>query len=202
MIKKIFFLLLSKILHAANSDVTRPFWFYGIKDRILKRFGRRIAWDQQHIVKKCWSCVNGKFSGFDNGYDWVPMPEQPCYRCCGTGIYDEFWVLLEVWHLGAHEFHRPVQRIRKGEYFTAPNGWTSIWCDFRKKIEGKITHIHHPRARAAFWTLATVFTPGQVLVWVWKWRIYYGIHRRTINGINRLRHRFKIWIHRDEEIPF
>lgn len=190
--------LLAKLLAAANSDVRWPFWFYGIKDRVLKRFGRRVAWDRQHIVKECWSCTNGRFCGYDNGYAWVPMPEQPCSRCGGTGVYDEFWVLLEVWHLGGYEFHRPVQQIRKGEFFTVPpNGRTSIWIDFRKKIEGRIRHSPHPCANRAFWVLAVIFTPGQVVTWIWG-----RVRERFRHCWLKLSRWYRRWRLRDEDIPF
>lgn len=183
---------LGAILAAANSNPENKEWLYGIKDRILKRFGTLVAWDQQHIIKECWSCKDGVFSGYDNGFSWVPMPKQMCLKCYGTGVFDQFWVLLEVWHLGGYEFHRPVERVRKLEYFSFKNSTPTFPGEIRNYIEGYIKHDPHPRAMLV---LVWMFTPGRTVKTLirtrvnrvrWRWR--------------RIKARFRKFD--DSEIPF
>lgn len=183
---------LGSVLNAANSspDLVDRFWFYGMKDRILKRFGKRVAWDKQHIVKECWSCFgSGSYSMYES-----------CWKCRGTGVFDEFWVLLEVWNLGGYEFHRPVERIWKGEYFTVINGLPSVLCDFRNKIEGVIRHDRHTYAKAAFWLLAWMFTPSKSIRFLsrWYWR---RIKFKCLMHFRKIRHYGLKW-RNDDSIPF
>ena len=103
------------LLHHANA-APPPYQreaFYQLKDRLLHRYGRRTGRDVQHIVKPCW-----------NG---------PCWRCGHTGIYHQFWVLLERWTLGGWTFHRPIQR-----FLRSPSEDTGQ--DLPVTIEGTIRH--------------------------------------------------------------
>lgn len=159
-----FIKILSKLLNASNSNPTHSSWFYQIKDTVLKKYGSHIGWDLQHILKKCWSCRDGIFSGYHNGCKWVSMPEETCFKCRGTGTFDEFWVYLEVWNLGAYEFHCPIDRVRKMETPVYP---------IRHHIEGYIKHKPHDRRKVAFWILACIFSPNDVLAY----------KRNRINGI-------------------
>lgn len=192
---------LSKLLWAANSDVNRAYWFYPIKEHILKQYGQRVAWDQQHIVKKCWSCKEGVFSGYYNWYRWVDMSERICFKCNGNGVFDEVWVLLEVWHFGKYEFHRPAEfhrptdRVRSGEYFRYPTG---LFDPIRKKIEGYIRHKPHHRAKEAFWTLAVIFTPRRVIEYILE-RIIGKFRSRWW----KMKPRLRFWRrNQDCDIPF
>ena len=104
--------LIAKLLHIANSDppIVRKKEFYEIKDAILKKHGTFVGHQVQHIKKSCWSCGGtGIWTGYDNGFKWVECPPRKCYRC-RDGVYDEFWVLLELYQFGGYEFHRPVKR--------------------------------------------------------------------------------------------
>lgn len=73
--------------------------FYRLKDRLLHRFGRLIGTEWQHIRKTCWSCEDGMRDDGDS-----------CWKCGGTGIYQQTWVLLQRWEIGGAIFHRPVRR--------------------------------------------------------------------------------------------
>ncbi|MFA5029048.1 MAG: hypothetical protein WC713_14355 [Candidatus Methylomirabilota bacterium] len=73
--------------------------FYQLKDRLLHRFGRLVGTEWQHIRKTCWSCDDG-----------VRDDGDCCWKCGGTGIYQQTWVLLERWKFGDATFHRPVSR--------------------------------------------------------------------------------------------
>jgi hypothetical protein len=76
-----------------------PETFYSMKEQLLRRFGRMIGAEWQHIRKTCWSCEDGVL---DDGHY--------CWKCGGTGIYQQTWVLLQRWELGGAIFHRPVYR--------------------------------------------------------------------------------------------
>ena len=73
--------------------------FYAMKDQLLRRFGRMIGAEWQHIHKRCWSCEDGVRDDGDS-----------CWKCGGTGIYQHTWVLLQRWEIGGAIFHRPVYR--------------------------------------------------------------------------------------------
>ena len=51
--------MIGRLLHIANSypEAVDKKRFYAMKDRILRRYGRRDGFDIQHVAgKKCWSC--------------------------------------------------------------------------------------------------------------------------------------------------
>lgn len=130
---------LAKLLHYANRrpPTLREQEFYAIKEKILLRHGRKIGYDVQHIRKDCYSCDEaGMFR-----CDWK-MPE-PCWNCGGTGVYDEFWTLLEKYQLGKYTFHRPVSKVYENP------GYQTFG-----KIEGYIRHDtpgYYISAECAFW---------------------------------------------------
>lgn len=108
--------------------------FYRMKDAILRRRGKLVGADIQHIVKKCWG-----------GYD-ESCKGKGCRRCGGTGIYSERWHTLQRWELGGRIFHRPVDS-------------TSIRPEAPVTIEGRVTHDRwsgHQPTEAALW-LALAF---------------------------------------------
>lgn len=78
--------------------------FYAVKDRILRRWGRRDperSHDWQYLERECWTCEGtGRYE--DTG--------RMCRKCGGTGVYEAVWVKLERWRLGRYSFHRPVDR--------------------------------------------------------------------------------------------
>lgn len=121
--------LLGLFLHIANSSppIIGRKEFYELKTRLLKRWGRLVANDWQHIVKECWNCEGRGTIG--------------CYRCrtygMGDGIWDEFYVWLERWKLGNYEFHIPRERIRSGQAHV-------MWGAMAAPIEGYITHKRYP----------------------------------------------------------
>jgi hypothetical protein len=73
--------------------------FYDLKNKLLIRFGHFEGHQIQEIRKHCWG-----------EYECGCKPA--CRRCCGSGIYDLFWVTLERWQWGRFSFHRPVGRSR------------------------------------------------------------------------------------------
>ena len=93
------------LLHYANRDI--PFLarsqFYKLKTRLLLKYATKTGTDIQHIKKECYHCGGtGTFK-----CDWK-LPE-PCWRCMGSGVYDEFWSRLDKYNLGKWYFHNPVE---------------------------------------------------------------------------------------------
>lgn len=98
--------LLGNVLGIVNSGPPSELRqeFYAIKDHVLRRFGRRVGQDIQHIVKPCWHCRRWNCDDCD-AFD-------SCCKCLGTDIYLEFWSRLDVYQIGKHCFHLPVERIK------------------------------------------------------------------------------------------
>ena len=146
--------ILGELLHIANSSP--PFgWkreFYELKDYLLRRYGTVQEMDLQHIVKECYACNGEKriaetVLAFGQPFT---MHTKACWKCAGTGTYEEYWVHLLRYQLGKHQFHIPIKRF----YDRESAGWVS-----GDEIEGYIRH-HSPDyylyAEAAYW-LAFLF---------------------------------------------
>jgi hypothetical protein len=94
--------LLAWLLWRANAHPTpvRRNEFYALKDRLLRRLATRLPdMDVQHIVRECWGPLGG-----------LGCSGQGCYRCGGSGVWSEAWVLLERWDFAGYVFHRPAGR--------------------------------------------------------------------------------------------
>lgn len=129
--------ILSTLLHYANRNpptIGRE-RFYEIKSYILSRYGSHKGKRIQHVINKCWSCEDGVFKGYHNAWEWVDFPQQSCYKCNGTGVYNEFYSLLLLWKLGNYEFHTFVSR-------TNPSDQTNYFpkLPLLPAIKGKIEH--------------------------------------------------------------
>jgi hypothetical protein len=134
--------LVAWLLYHANRNPNQG--FYQLKDKILKRYGKRTGYEIQHIKKECWTC---------NGSGVYPYPSftQTCLNCGGTGIYSEFWVQLGVYRLGWRSFHIPETRFLKDPKMS--------------QIEGLIRHNHKPyllSKEATLW-LWLIFEPSNFL---------------------------------------
>lgn len=98
--------IVAYLLHVANSNP--PFnrtEFYGLKKRLLERFGLlESVEDIQHIVDDCW--------GVYDGYRCVQYPCGPnCGKCGGTGIFRERWFALRRYVWRGYNFHVPSHQI-------------------------------------------------------------------------------------------
>lgn len=124
----LFHRILGKVLHIANSEVRdnqiRPL-FYGVKDRVLQRFGTgELRDDIQHIELKCRGCYG---CGIWRKGSWN---EDTCFRCGGTGVYQHRYIRLERWTLGGFKFHIPRERLeQKPEQAPTIEGKIDHWCD-------------------------------------------------------------------------
>ena len=117
-------------------------------------------------------------------------PPRKCYRC-NDGVYDEFWVLLELYEFGGYEFHRPVKRTRimneMAEYCLGP------LFGSKPMIEGYVEHKKYPfglMREAAYW-LFLFYRPG----------VYFRLlgktcHRRAWYPLGLLL-RFTFWARHD-----
>lgn len=105
-------ILLPFILHHANRQTKSPD-FYKIKDAILKKYGKLVDYDIQHIPgKKCWTCDG---TGEHVKYSWNPPYKaydwDYCWHCNGTGYYKlPQWICLSRIQFGKYTFHRPLKR--------------------------------------------------------------------------------------------
>ena len=100
------------LLFHANKNPEDRASFYPIKEKILRRWGRRVGDDLQHIPgKRCNRCKNGLHWHFISDmhmYGW-----EECWHCGGTGWYkSEKWVLLHNYDLGGYRFHIPGSTFR------------------------------------------------------------------------------------------
>ncbi len=99
--------LLGKAIWIVNSDPPHQLRdkFYSIKNKLLKRFGKRVGQDLQHIYKECWHC---NYWACDDCEQF-----DACCKCLGTNIYRQFWSRLDVYQFGRFRFHLPVERLYK-----------------------------------------------------------------------------------------
>lgn len=99
-------LILSTLLHYANRDIPHlgRKEFYAIKKEILKKHGRVIDTQYQHIKKECYSC--------DGTGIFYPefRPKEPCWKC-RNGVYEEFVAYLALYQFGKYTFHIPYHKV-------------------------------------------------------------------------------------------
>ena len=105
---------------------------------------------------------------------WVEFdPPRKCYRCKG-GVYDEFWVLLELYEFGGYEFHLPVKRTR--DLNSLSEHFLGHLFGSLPMIDGYVKHKKYPHGlmrEAAYW-LFLFYNP----------KAYFGLigkkcHRRS-----------------------
>jgi hypothetical protein len=136
--------ILARLLHLANTSPPAVYraGFYGIKDRLLRRHGKLIGHEWQHIVHHCWRCEEYGFS-------------RHCRRCGGTGVYQQFWVQLERWAWRGYLFHRPCARVwQKPEESVAIDGYVKHASYGRKAQEANLW-LAMLCDRSLFWKLLT-----------------------------------------------
>ena len=81
------------------ANVGHPTGFYPFKDRMLKRFGVMVGYDEQELDRFCRTC---------EGSGWFSAREK-CDSCGGSGIYQTVTVYLERWELCGEVYHVPVK---------------------------------------------------------------------------------------------
>lgn len=161
--------LTSWLLYYANSDpppMARQ-EFYALKTRLLQRYGMADGTDIQWIVKHCWNC---EARGRKDPY---------CWKCGGSGVYEQFWVVLVRWNLGGRVFHVPGPR-RHGK---PP-------VEYAVNIHGYVQHAWHGKvSREAQLWLALLF--DRPLFWRlltsscycgWSWWPMLVLQSLVVNG--------------------
>lgn len=110
------------LLHISNTNLAYKFKkdFYKLKDKLVKKFGKKIGTDIQHIKEICYQC-NGT-GIFESNW----KPPEPCWYCFNG--YHEYWTVLDKYKISKWTFHNPVEKL-----YIEPKTKNNI-------IEGYITH--------------------------------------------------------------
>lgn len=135
--------IIGKLLYRANRKPYNRAVFYPLKDRLLKKYGIQLRPDLQHIEKTCWNC---------DGSGWY-LPGVICTHCGGSGVWEEFWVILDKYDIGGYVFHCPRERQRELKSLK------DVPID-ANVIEGYIRHNVHPKYKAAYYWLLVLFDTG------------------------------------------
>lgn len=175
------------ILHHANRAIKEFCWgqftgdFYVVKDAILRKHGKVVGYDVQHIKgKKCRSCGGrGYHPRYSNRYPYNVYDYADCWHCCGGWFKLPQWICLERITYGRHIFHRPLKR----EYMVK-NPFTKEEIGFcvteTPVIEG---YIKHSAAWFGKYAIALIMfrTPDFKLIcnrilkeWKWYWQRRYS----------------------------
>lgn len=132
--------ILAFILHHANRCSKSPA-YYKVKDKILKKYGKDVGYDIQHLPgKRCHSCGG---TGWHDRYSmYAPYgvyDSDPCWHCKWGWYRESQWVCLQRIKFGKYIFHRPLKRE-----FGVVNPWVENemgWVVSESPvIEGYIDH--------------------------------------------------------------
>lgn len=175
------------LLHHANRSIKDFCWgqftgdFYKVKDAILKKHGKAVGYDVQHIKgKKCRSCGGTGFHArYSNRPPYKPYDWDGCYHCGANGWYkDPQWICLERIAFDGYIFHRPLKREYgvKNPFTTEELGWQ---VSVNPVIDGYIEH--NPTWFGKYAIALIMFgTPDFKLIckrilkeWKWYWQRKY-----------------------------
>ena len=173
------------ILHHANRSIKDFAWgqytgdFYRVKDAILRKYGKAVGYDVQHIEgKKCRSCEGcGYHTRYSWHYPYKAYDWDSCWHCGGNGWYkDPQWICLERIAFGRYVFHRPLKREYgvKNPFTKEELGWDVLE---KPVISGYIDHTSTWFGKYAI-ALIMIHTPDFKLIcsrilkeWKWYWQI-------------------------------
>lgn len=182
--------LLGSIISIVNSDPPPEFRqeFYAIKDYVLRRFGRRVGQDVQHILKPCWHCHRWNCDECER--------LDSCCRCLGTDVFLEFWSRLDVYQIGKHYFHLPVERMSN-----APTEPVTITGYIQHADRGSICL----RKELCLW-LILLFDPMFLLSRIGQ-LVYVKVSPRyplfwLLSQAGRIKQVVRYWRQRRSDIPF
>ena len=143
--------MLEKFIKFANAGLSRKEleYFYPLKEKLLKRFGKLDGYDWQYVEKICFACDG---TGEPDTYykEW----EDWCEHCHGSGYWRRFWTKLERRKIGSIVFHTPVKKFQ-----SQPDE------PFEITINGYVNHapVSHRKALWAFFALAIIFDIGALI---------------------------------------
>ena len=152
--------------------------FYFVKQKLLKKYGKKICYDKQIIEKICNTCRGLGEVGY-----------RLCLHC-DNGVWKRIWVKLAVVKLGNNEFHYPKNKFSISEpKFKA-----------RKLIEGYINHDKSKKWSINLSLYALLLFFDRKLL-----RKMISFHLRGFRFYNKLSSfifRIKCRFSKDQEIPF
>ena len=142
---------IGKLLYIANSNPYNKYVFYPWKAKILKKYGKFIGCDIQHIVKKCWSCGG-------TGYYLPGVLCNNCYKgTTGNYVYSEVWWVLDKYELGKYKFYVPREKIPYLKELPLTDS----------TIEGYVEHKTHKNYKEAYYILLFLFDIKKFLSVIW-----------------------------------
>ena len=174
--------ILSWLLHHANKGYKCEI-FYGIKRKLLAKYGTFLGYDFQEIEgKECWSCDGtGTYHGF--------FSKETCYHCWGDGWYRKpHWNVLERIKFGKYTFHTPVNRIYK-----APEVGSVI-------IDGYVTHNSTKWTKKSRTILYLIYDTKAFIA---RQKQSIGVGRFINPGISLYRNLNNlVWWYKHKNLPF
>lgn len=187
--------LIAKLLHFGNANPPHKFKkeFYALKDRILSKYGIYSNQDIQHVVKPCGHCQG--FGGATSGcFECEEMDD--CCVCFGSGIYNEFWVFLDVYVLDGYLFHTPTKKVS-----IKPQQEILEQCG---RVEGYIKHKDYGVASTeAFLWLCLIFdiklffrAIGKLYIGVYSLKYPLGLINNLVSEILNIKEfpkRYRTW---------
>ncbi len=138
---------LGRLLNTANAGLNFSLGhyreeFYGLKRRLLERYGDADGTDWQEITRPCWGCGDCRD---DSDYGYFPG-RRDGFLCGGSKVFSRKFIPLARTILGGFVFHTPgiSQQVHPGVPI---------------KIMGTIRHreVSDEDARAAFLQLCLMF---------------------------------------------
>lgn len=166
--------ILSWLLYHANKK--GDFYFYQIKNKLLKKYGEFICYDVQFIEgKKCYSCEGtGLYSKYEHGIGWI---KETCWNCTKGWYKRPVWNILARMKFGKYEFHQPYQRA-----YEKPDNSIQI-------IEGYFDHKRTSYTEFALFVLHLIYEKGYLKRYykeLYGWRLYWWLPRNYLHNIVHL----------------
>lgn len=190
--------LLAFLLHHANRavhEIQCKDEFYKIKNKLLKKYGKHVNYDIQHIPgKKCYTCGgSGIYTGYYmmSGEKWTDT----CNRCWRGWYQLPKWICLSRMKMGLYFFHQPLKReeCARNPFTQDELGWqVSNRPVIEGYIEHKVTWLGRPSVllllflydRPTFNFVRKSMLWQIRLDWKWRWqdlkRRVYPIYRPKI----------------------
>lgn len=109
------------LANAANYPGKREY-FYPLKNKLIRKYGKYDGYDVQRINKTCWHCGGSGIDPYDE--------DDSCHKCDGTGIYDTKIVYLERYLIKGDNY----------VYHSPRDNWVTPKGEKKSVIEGLVKH--------------------------------------------------------------